>query len=81
MDEVRSTPNKAMPKGVIQRAQCVAVFPGAVQVAVLVGAKQGKGFATCTDQAMKFAESLVRGEPNCAKIALTALSDNVLELV
>ena len=59
MDEVMSTPNKAMPKGVIQRAQCVAVFPGAVQVAVLVGAKHGKGFATCSDQAMKFAESLV----------------------
>jgi len=50
MDEVMSTPNKAMPKGVIQRAQCVAVFPGAVQVAVLVGATHGKGFATCPDQ-------------------------------
>ena len=81
MDEVMSTPNKAMPKGVIQRAQCVAVFPGAVQVAVLVGANHGKGFATCPDQAMKFAESLVRGEPNRAKIALTALSDKVRELV
>jgi len=47
----------------------------------LVGAKHGKGFATCPDQAMKFAESLVRGEPNRAKIALTALSDKVRELV
>ena len=34
-----------------------------------------------TDQAMKFAESLVRGEPNRSKIALTALSDKVRELV
>ncbi len=33
------------------------------------------------DQAMKFAESLVRGEPNRGKIALTALSDKVRELV
>jgi hypothetical protein len=81
MDEVMSTPNKAMPKGVIQRAQCVAVFPGPVQVAVLVGAKHGKGFATCPAQAMKFAEFLARGEPNRAKIALTALSDKVRELV
>lgn len=47
MDEVMSTPNKAIPKGVIQRAQCVAVFPGTIQVAVLVGARHGKGFATC----------------------------------
>jgi len=33
------------------------------------------------DQALKFAESLVRGEPNRRKIALTALSDKVRELV
>jgi pyruvate dehydrogenase (quinone)/pyruvate oxidase len=33
------------------------------------------------DQAIKFAKSLARGEPNRQKIALTALSDKVRELV
>ena len=33
------------------------------------------------EQALKFAESLARGEPNRSKIALTALSDKVRELV
>jgi pyruvate dehydrogenase (quinone) len=33
------------------------------------------------DQAVKFAESLLRGEPNREKIALTALSDRVRELI
>lgn len=33
------------------------------------------------DQAVKFAQSLIRGEPNREKIALTALSDTVRELV
>ena len=33
------------------------------------------------DQAMKFAESLLRGEPNREKIALTAVGDRVRELV
>ena len=33
------------------------------------------------DQALKFAESLVRGQPNRTKIARTALSDKVRELV
>jgi pyruvate dehydrogenase (quinone)/pyruvate oxidase len=33
------------------------------------------------DQALKFAESLARGEPNRRKIALTALADKVRELV
>jgi len=47
LDEVMSTPNKGIPDGVIKRATCVAVFPATVQVAVLVGAKHGKGFVTC----------------------------------
>jgi pyruvate dehydrogenase (quinone) len=33
------------------------------------------------EQALKFAESLARGEPNRTKIALTALSDKVRELI
>jgi pyruvate dehydrogenase (quinone)/pyruvate oxidase len=33
------------------------------------------------DQALKFAESLAPGEPNRSKIALTALSDKVRELL
>jgi len=33
------------------------------------------------DQILKFAESLIRGEPNRKKIALTAISDKVRELV
>ena len=33
------------------------------------------------DQALKFAESLARGEPNARKIALTALSDKVREMI
>jgi pyruvate dehydrogenase (quinone) len=33
------------------------------------------------EQAAKFAESLVRGQPNRTKIALTVLSDKVRELV
>jgi pyruvate dehydrogenase (quinone) len=33
------------------------------------------------EQAAHFAESLIRGEPNRVKIALTALSDTVRELV
>ena len=33
------------------------------------------------DQAMKFAESLARGEPNASKIALTAISDKVREMI
>jgi lipid-binding SYLF domain-containing protein len=47
LDEIMATPNKSIPDGVIKRATCLAVFPGTVQVGVLVGAKHGKGFASC----------------------------------
>src|SRR3984885_12429604 len=47
LDEITANPEKAIPDGVIKRATCVAVFPSTIQVAVLVGAKHGKGFATC----------------------------------
>ena len=33
------------------------------------------------EQALKFAESLARGEPNRSKIALTVASDKVRELI
>jgi SH3 domain-containing YSC84-like protein 1 len=47
LDEVMASPKRAIPESVLQHAKCVAVFPSTVQVAVLVGAKHGKGFATC----------------------------------
>lgn len=47
LDEVMADPQKAIPEGIIQHANCVAVFPSTVQVAVLVGGQHGKGFATC----------------------------------
>jgi pyruvate dehydrogenase (quinone)/pyruvate oxidase len=33
------------------------------------------------DQAKKFAQSLIKGEPNREKIALTVLADKVRELI
>lgn len=47
LNEVMADPQKAIPDGIIRRATCVVVFPSTVQVAVIVGAKHGKGFATC----------------------------------
>ncbi len=47
LEEVMADQSHAVPEAVIRRATCVAVFPATVQVAVLVGAKHGKGFVTC----------------------------------
>lgn len=47
LDEVMADSGHAIPDGLIKRAQCVAVFPGMVEVAALVGGKHGKGFVSC----------------------------------
>ena len=69
-------------------AQCGAVLdqalatPGPVLVEAVVDPLEPPMPPKVTrDQAVKFAESLMRGEPNREKIALTALSDKVRELV
>ena len=47
LENVMASPKRAIPEGILHRAMCVAIFPSTVQVAVLVGGKHGKGFATC----------------------------------
>jgi lipid-binding SYLF domain-containing protein len=42
-DEIMRTPDKSIPKELLDRAQAVAVFPGVVKAAFIVGAEGGKG--------------------------------------
>src|SRR5213076_2287565 len=69
-------------------AQCGAVLdqalatPGPVVVQAVVDPFEPPMPAKITlEQARKFATSLVRGEPNREKIALTVLGDRVRELI
>jgi len=56
--------------------------PGPVVIEAVVDANEPPMPPKITrDQALKFARSLLRGEPNREKIALTAISDRVRELV
>jgi pyruvate dehydrogenase (quinone)/pyruvate oxidase len=64
-----------------QMAEALAM-PGPVVIEAVVDPNEPPLPPKVTrDQALKFARSLVRGEPNREKIALTALSDRVRELV
>src|SRR5262249_41063820 len=69
-------------------AQCGAMMehalnpPGPVVIEAVVDPNEPPMPPKVTrDQAVKFAQSLLRGEPNREKIALTVLSDQVRELV
>lgn len=47
--EIRGTTDGALPIAVARQARCVAVVPGLVHAAFLVGARAGRGVVTCRD--------------------------------
>jgi lipid-binding SYLF domain-containing protein len=47
LDEIMATPDKGIPNDVLSDAECVAVVPSMIKIAVGFGGKHGKGVATC----------------------------------
>jgi lipid-binding SYLF domain-containing protein len=47
LDEIMSTPDKAIPDKVMKDAKCIAVIPSMVKIAVGFGGSHGKGIAVC----------------------------------
>ncbi len=47
LKEVMDTPDKTIPQGLLDHAQCVIIVPGLKSAAFLVGGKYGKGFVSC----------------------------------
>lgn len=48
--EVMATPEKGIPQNLLQKAHCVVIIPGVKAGGFIVGAKYGKGFATCRQE-------------------------------
>lgn len=46
-DEIMSAPDKAIPEGVLEKAECVAVFPSVIKGGFIVGGRGGRGVASC----------------------------------
>ncbi|MGA7107743.1 MAG: lipid-binding SYLF domain-containing protein [Terracidiphilus sp.] len=47
IDAIMSVPDKAVPDGIARKAVCVAVIPGVVKGAFILGAEYGQGVVTC----------------------------------
>jgi lipid-binding SYLF domain-containing protein len=45
--EVMGTPDKSIPQGLLEKAQCIVIIPGEKSAAFIVGGKYGKGFVSC----------------------------------
>jgi len=48
--EVMGTPDKSIPQGLIDKAQCAVIIPSMKKGAFIVGANYGKGYLTCRKQ-------------------------------
>jgi lipid-binding SYLF domain-containing protein len=45
--EIMAAPDKAIPNTVLDKAQCIAVFPQVIKGGFVVGARGGRGVASC----------------------------------
>jgi lipid-binding SYLF domain-containing protein len=48
--EIMATPDKAIPRGLLNRSRCLAVVPGMKKAAFIVGGQYGRGFALCRSE-------------------------------
>jgi lipid-binding SYLF domain-containing protein len=62
-EEIMSTPDKGVPRDILEHARCLGVIPGLKRAGFIVGAKYGKGILVCrTDAGRWSAPSTVRVE-------------------
>jgi lipid-binding SYLF domain-containing protein len=47
LHEIMATPDKAIPRGLLNRAECIGIVPGMKKAAFIVGGEYGRGFALC----------------------------------
>jgi len=45
--EIMATPDKGIPRDLLEKAKCVAIIPGEEKAAFIFGGNYGKGVATC----------------------------------
>ena len=45
--EVMDTPDKGIPQDLLEKAECVAVFPQVIQAGFILGGRGGRGVASC----------------------------------
>jgi len=47
MHEIMATPDKAIPRDLLNRAECIGIVPNMKKAAFIVGGEYGRGFAMC----------------------------------
>ncbi len=45
--EIMNTPEKEIPQAILDKAECVAVFPNVIKAGFIIGGRGGRGVASC----------------------------------
>ncbi len=81
MREIMATPDKAIPRGLLNRARCIVVVPGMKKAAFIVGGEYGRGYALCRTDAAWSAPAPVRLAGGSFGLQLGADSTDIVMLV
>ncbi len=46
-NQIMNTPDKGIPQELLEKARCIAIIPGSVKFAFVLGGEYGRGLATC----------------------------------
>src|SRR5215831_18731913 len=46
-NEIMKAPDRSIPESVLNKAECIAVFPGVIKGGFIVGGRGGRGVASC----------------------------------
>ena len=81
VNELSSTPDKSIPADLLKKAECIVVVPSMKAGAVVVGAKYGRGFASCRTASGWSAPAAIRIEGGSVGFQIGGTETEVVMLV
>jgi len=80
--EIMATPDKGIPRNLLEKAHCLVIVPGLKEAAFVVGGKYGRGFVLCRHASDGWgAPSAVRVEGGSFGFQIGASSTDVVMLI
>jgi len=80
--EIMATPDKGIPRDLLEKAHCIVIVPGLKTAAFLVGAKYGKGYVSCRERGVGWsAPGTVRIEGGSFGFQIGASETDLIMLV
>lgn len=79
--DIMKTPDKGIPRDLLEKAQCIVIIPDLKKGAFLVGGKYGRGFASCRHEAGWSSPAAIRIEGGSFGLQLGGSATDLIMLV